>query len=331
MTARPMLRAARPRAARLEQADLNLLVPLAALLQERHVSRAAQRTHLSQPAMSRSLARLRVTLGDELLVRGIGGYRLTPHAERLQRQLATVLPSLEALLSREGFDPETAQEAFRVAGTDYIATVFGTALARRVLASSPGSSLTFTAWHGSAVEDLETGKVDLAVLGSAPPRRLRSRPLFADPLLCVMDAGHPLARSQQLTLEQYLACAHVIVDVTDEGQNAVDRHLLALGHARAPSLTVPYHSAAAAAVAGTRLVATLPECLARSHRRDPALRMVTPPAEVKPTLHFMAWHPRLEDDPAQQWLRGRLAESVEAVGAHDAGAGVTLRDASHVA
>ncbi|MEK8174932.1 LysR family transcriptional regulator [Streptomyces sp. M19] len=102
--------------AHIERVDLNLLAPLAALLAERHVSRAADVAGMSQPAMSRALQRLRETLGDELLVRTPGGYRLTPRAERVQRELRTVLPRLESLFAPEEFDPA---EAFRVAGTDY--------------------------------------------------------------------------------------------------------------------------------------------------------------------------------------------------------------------
>src|SRR2546423_12089284 len=103
----------------LEGVDLNLLPPLAALLEERHVTRAAERSGLSQPAMSRALARLRQLLGDQLLVRDASGYVLTPRAERIQRQLAGVMPRLETLFADEVFDPATAQGDYRIAATDY--------------------------------------------------------------------------------------------------------------------------------------------------------------------------------------------------------------------
>ncbi|MFD4575178.1 LysR family transcriptional regulator [Streptomyces sp. NPDC058417] len=101
-----------------DRGDLNLLAPLHALLQERHVSRAAARLHVSQPSMSRTLQRLRATLGGELLVRGPRGHQLTPRAERVRAELQLALPRLEHVFSGEVFDPATAARAFRLAGTD---------------------------------------------------------------------------------------------------------------------------------------------------------------------------------------------------------------------
>src|SRR6266513_5613026 len=92
----------------LEGVDLNLLPPLAALLEEQHVTRAAERSGLSQPAMSRTLGRLRMLLDDQLLVRDGGSYVLTPRAERIQRQLAGVMPQLETLFSVLFNDTATA-------------------------------------------------------------------------------------------------------------------------------------------------------------------------------------------------------------------------------
>src|SRR2546422_11527739 len=108
----------------LEGVDLNLLPPLAALLEERHVTRAAGRSGLSQPAMSRTLARLRRLLDDQLLVRGGSGYVLTPRAERIQRQLADLMPQVETLFAAELFDPEIAKERYRLAATDYALLLF---------------------------------------------------------------------------------------------------------------------------------------------------------------------------------------------------------------
>src|ERR1700751_387747 len=98
----------------LESIDLNLLPPLSALLEERHVTRAAERSGLSQPAMSRALARLRRLLDDQLLVRDGSGYVLTPRAERIQRRLAGLMPELAMLFAAEVFDPATAEEHFRL-------------------------------------------------------------------------------------------------------------------------------------------------------------------------------------------------------------------------
>src|SRR5438309_6361025 len=118
--------------AHLEGVDLNLLPSLAALLEERHVTRAADRSGLSQPAMSRALARLRKLLDDQLLIRDGGGYVLTPRAERIQRQLADLMPRLETVFAAEVFDPATADEHYRIAATDYPLLLFLPQVAREI-------------------------------------------------------------------------------------------------------------------------------------------------------------------------------------------------------
>jgi len=103
--------------------DLNLLTALEVLLEERHVSRAAEQYNLSQPAMSRTLQRLRETFGDELLVRTATGYELTPRARTIQRELGQILPRINALLHGDRFDPAMCTDVLNLSGTDYAAIV----------------------------------------------------------------------------------------------------------------------------------------------------------------------------------------------------------------
>jgi DNA-binding transcriptional LysR family regulator len=290
----------------IEGVDLNLLGPLAALLSERHVSRAAERVNMSQPAMSRALRKLRDTLGDELLVRSQGGYQLTPRAERIQRQLAVLLPSLESLFSDETFDARTSAQAFRLAGTDYPVTLLGPALFQRVFQQSPNSTLQFEAWNHSAFNDIERGVIDLIFASGAAPPPLRSENLFDDHLVCLMSREHPLAAHPHITLDEYLACSHVVVNIADGQQGALDQRLQARGAPRRASLTVAFHAAAAAAVPGTMLVATLPWRLVTNNARDKTTRVIRAPTEFESMSFWMAWHPRLDNDPAQQWLRDTI-------------------------
>jgi DNA-binding transcriptional LysR family regulator len=131
---------------------------------------------------------------------------------------------------------------------------------------------------------------------------LRSELLFEERFVCLMSATNPLADREALTLQEFLDAAHVLVDVLQGEQSAVDRRLAALGHRRGAALSVPYHTAAVLAVPETRLVATLPSRLL-STLDNPALRVVAAPPEVEPMPYLMTWHPRLDDDPAQRWLR----------------------------
>ncbi|MFL6120478.1 LysR family transcriptional regulator [Actinophytocola sp.] len=291
------------RTTQLRRVDLNLLVALAALLEERHVSRAADRIGLSQPATSRALQRLRRTLDDELLVRTRNGYELTPRAERIQRELAGILPRLEFVFGTEGFDPRAATDSFRLMGTDFTTSVLGPGLSRRLFHAAPKASMTFKQWHNGVFEDVSHGLVDLAFVAVSADPELHSELLFEERFVCLMSAKNPLADRETLTLDEFLGAAHVMVDVLQGEQSAVDRRLTELGEHRTAALSVPYHTAAVLAVPGTQLVATLPARLVSTLDRE-ELRVVKAPPEVEPMPYLMMWHPRLDDDPAQRWLRG---------------------------
>ncbi len=286
--------------------DLNLLGPLAALLEERHVSRAAERLRMSQPAMSRALGRLRTVLGDEVLVRGPSGYQLTPRAERIQHQLALILPRLESLFADETFDPRTAAQVFRLAGTDYSTLVLGRELLKRLFRQSPKSTVHIESWYHAVYQDLGRGVIDLAFTGAAAPPPLRSEALFEERFVCVLSPEHPLAAVDRISLAQYLGCSHVIVSILNGQQGAIDHRLEAHGTPRRASLTVSYHAAAAAALPGTMLVATLPWRLAEQLPNDGSTTAIPAPPQIEPMTYSMIWHPRLDNDPAQQWLRDTI-------------------------
>lgn len=286
--------------------DLNLLLPLAALLEERHVTRAAERVHMSQPAMSRALARLRRAFDDELLVRGPAGYEPTPRAERLERDLRSLLPRVRQLFAGGVFDPAVAVENHRLAGTDYAVWLFAPSLSRAVLAASPQSQITFTPWHDRVFEDLERGTVDLAFYGLAAPAGLRSEVLFEERFVCLVSTSNPLARRRRLDLATYLDASHVVIDVGEGEQTVIDRHLTTMGRRRTVRLRLPYHAAAPAALPGTALVATLPRRLVDTFAPDPQVRVLAAPPEIAAMTYRMSWHPRLDDDAGHRWLRDRV-------------------------
>lgn len=295
------------RVSNLARLDLNLLAPLAALLDERHVSRAAERVHLTQPAMSRTLKRLREVFDDELLVRTSSGYRLTPVAERLQRRLRPLLPKLAELFEAEAFVPATAVELFRLSGTDYAVDTIGVPLSIRLRRESPGSRLHLRKWHESIFNELERGELDLALYGHAPPPGLSTQRLFEERFVCVVDPGHPLAGRPVLELDDYLRGTHVVVDVRDGRQGVVDADLRALDLTRTAGLIVPHHRSALLAVLGSDLIATLPR---RMLRDTDGIAVLAAPDVLATMTYSMSWHPSLDGDPAQQWLRALLHAEV---------------------
>jgi DNA-binding transcriptional LysR family regulator len=292
----------------LEAVDLNLLPPLAALLEERHVTRAADRSGLSQPAMSRALARLRKLFDDQLLVRNGGSYVLTPRAERIQRQLADLMPRLETIFAAEVFDPAMAEEHYRIAATDYPLLLFLPQVAREINKVSPHSALRIEPYRDEVFDDMQHGRLDLTFHGDAPavPSVFRQEVLFDDVCVCVMAADHPLAKRGRLTLKEYLQCSHLMIDILHGEQPVIDNHLRKLGLARRGALTLPRFTGAPAALPGTNLVATLTKRLIDRFDDDPTIAVVGAPVELEAMHYLMVWHPRLDNDLAQQWLRGTI-------------------------
>lgn len=288
--------------------DLNLLAPLSILLEERHISRAAARFHLSQSAMSRTLERLRSEFHDELLVRSSGGYELTPRARSIQRELEYLLPRLNALANGASFDPRTATDRARINCTDYASTVIGPTLFQKLFQEGPHVSVSVEPLSARTFDDLEHGRVDLAFTPVKTPRSLRWQPLFTDDFVCVLSSDHPLG-DEHLTLDQICAYPQVSVAVLPPELMIVDRRMNDHGIVLDRGLRVPYFTAAVAAIPGTKLIAILPRRFAARYRDDTSIRIAAAPEEFGPFEYGMAWHRRLDNDQFHSWLRAIVSST----------------------
>jgi DNA-binding transcriptional LysR family regulator len=289
--------------ANINRVDLNLLSPLIALLEEKQISRAAARVGLSQPAMSRALQRLRRVLDDELLVRTDSGFQLTPRARRIRAQLVSVVPQLDAVFADDTFEPGQAALDFQLAGSDYIVSVLAPLVSRRVHAASALSTVRFRQWHPRVFDDAAGGELDLVFFGGPAPPGLEVSQLFTEQFVCVVDRAHPLAGQATMEFDDYLACRHVVIDIVDGTQPAVDLALGALGVTRRACLVVPFHAAGLQAIAGTDLVLTLPALLVDSIVDRSAMRVIKSPKQIQTLNYSMAWHPLVHDDARHTWLR----------------------------
>ncbi|KGD28237.1 bacterial regulatory helix-turn-helix, lysR family protein [Burkholderia pseudomallei] len=283
-------------------ADLNLLLAAFVLLEERQVSKAADRYHLSQPAMSRMLQRLRDTFGDELLVRTRGGFEPTVRGRYILHELGELLPRLDALLRGGLFDPTEAEDTFRVACTDYATTILGPRLFERVFREAPNVSMDVVAWHDHAFEAIEHGRLDLVLWPNEVPDTLYSETLFEDDFVCMMSSDHP-SGDGPLVLRDYLRFPHAVVSVLGGKQTIVEQRLHDMGVRRAAGLRVSYFSGAITAIARTALIATVPRRLAMLYRDRANIRIVEAPAMFGKLSYKMVWHPRADGDLALQWLR----------------------------
>ena len=285
--------------------DLNLLVPLHALLEERHVTRAAKRSYLSQPAMSRALERLREMFGDPLLVRSGRTYERTVRGERVLRDLETLMPRLEALVSGVEFDPSRSQERFRVALTDHASTILLPPLMARLRRMAAHVKLEVSTWQTQAYEDVAAGRIDTALSAEGAPPALESEVLFNLDFVCLVGSAQRV-RGGRLTLKQYLQFPHALVETLAGQQTMVDRPLGQLGAKRQVVLSLPFFVPAIFAIAQTDLILTVPRKLAKVATELAGVRVVEPPREIKSFPYFMAWHPRLTNEPAHAWFREQV-------------------------
>ncbi|AVS81659.1 LysR family transcriptional regulator [Paracidovorax avenae] len=294
----------------LRQLDLNLLVTLDVLLVEHNVTRAAERLHLSQPAVSLQLARLREFFADPLLMPGPRGMRPTARAEELREPLRHALSTLaQAVAPSRPFDPAQSRQTWRVAAFDYGEHSVLLPALPGLRASAPGSRLAVVQVPPSQLATkAEQGDIDLALhTGEHAPPDLRRRSLFTERYVLAGRAGHPGLRRRP-TLAQFCRLDHAIVSPDGGGfHGATDAALAKHGLERRVALSVPHFLFLASVLAGTDCVAMVP---ARLVRGSAALKIVEPPLEVAGFDMLMLWPERVHRDPAHQWLREHIAGSV---------------------
>lgn len=292
----------------LGQLDLNLLRVFDAVARERHVTRAAQRLHLSQPAVSNALARLRAALGDELFLRRPGGVEPTAFALSLAAPVAEALDRLgEALASRAPFDPATARRAFPVAFSEYAEAVLAPRLLARLQREAPGCLLAIRHADRTNWETLlEGGEAQLAVAVLPEPPALYTRlRLLPEAFLTLMRPGHPLAEGA-LDVERFLSVPHLLHSPNGSRDGALDWALAKDGRQRRLGGVVAHLSAVPAILAATDMVITLSARLAQSLAAAHGLAARPPPVEVRHTRLSLVFHRRFEADPAHAWLRRLL-------------------------
>jgi DNA-binding transcriptional LysR family regulator len=296
----------------LRNVDLNLLHALRGLLEERHVTRAANRCFLSQPAMSRAFERLREMFGDALLVRSGHAYERTVRGERVLRELESLMPRLEAMVRGEPFDPARSEERFRVAMTDHAFMILMPSLMERIRRTANHVRVEGSVWHDRAYEDVVAGRTDTALSAEAAPPALEAETLYEEDFVCLVGSAQRL-RTRRFTLKQYLDLPHALVETLGGQQTLVDRPLAELGLKRKVALSIPFFVPTIFAIARTDLILTLPRRLAKTTAEMAGVRTVEPPREIKSFPYFMVWHPRLTAEPAHAWFREQLRTAARGI------------------
>ncbi|MCX7932170.1 MAG: LysR substrate-binding domain-containing protein [Rhodovarius sp.] len=300
--------------------DLNLLRVFDAVARERHVTRAAERLGMSQPAVSNALARLRRALGDPLFLRRPGGVEPTALALTLAAPVAEALDRLaETLGAATPFDPATARRVFPLGMSEYAEAVLAPPLIAALSREAPGVLLAIAhADRTDALAALEAGRVQMAIAVLEEPPALYTRlRLLPEAFLVLMRPDHPLARGE-LTLERYVSVPHLLHSPNGSRDGALDEPLRAAGYPRRLGAVLAHLSAVPALLRETDMIITLSARLARALAAAHGLICRPPPIAVRHTRLSLVFHRRFEGDPGHAWLRRRIVALAREAAQRDA-------------
>jgi DNA-binding transcriptional LysR family regulator len=292
---------------RIDRFDLNLLLALDTLLDERSVTRASQRLHIGQSAASSALARLRQHFADDLLVQVGRDMKLTPLAQSLVEPVRdTLLRARATIARRAGFDPATASRCFALCASDYVTTVLLGDVVALLEQKAPGVRLDIRSPPRDIAQVFERGAIDLLVM---PERYVASLPhpqarLFDDTQVCMVWREHA-SIGQSVGFEQYMELGHVAVRFGDERSVAFEEWFLPrYGRERRIECSVDNFTSLPSLVIGSQRVATIHRRLAVHFGTHLPLRFVAAPFEMPALVEMLAWPRHVDGDPAHAWLRG---------------------------
>jgi DNA-binding transcriptional LysR family regulator len=295
--------------------DLNLIPPLRALLEERSVSKAAARMHMSQPTLSASLARLRFHFNDELLVRSGNRYeyKLTPLGLQLLGRVYSAELSVERLFAAQDFDPSTSAHVYTVATSDYSMAVLGGSLASVMRRSAPHVSLRFenitTDIVHRAPDSLRDFTGALLPHGYISAMEDEYLDVFVDRWVCVAAPMNSRAGAG-LTFEMLSALPWVSTFSSRDQMTPPERQMRMLGVEPMVEIGVPSFLAIAEILAGTDRIAFLPYSYARKLEESGALRVFECPFDAVPFMETFWWSSAHTHDPEHMWFRTQLLDAV---------------------
>lgn len=296
----------------LRSVDLNLLTVLEALLEERHVTQAAEKLHMSQSAVSRALQRLRVLFNDPLLVKGPEGYSLSSRASKISTELSVTLQGLSALIQGPEFDPTKSEGTLRFAGVDLDAWVDMPQFVAEITKVAPKLKVDISVTEGDYFAQLSKGRVDFVVSGidlEFDQENIHSSVLGESELVIVMGKHHPLC-GKDITMQDYLSAKHGYVSITGKGSVFLDSYLQTLGLRRDVVLKVSDFKSVVNYCEKTDVIFMLPLQLIKKSLIGRGVVIKPLPEGIhNPNVEFrLFWHARFHNDPMYQWIKSKLID-----------------------
>lgn len=288
--------------------DLNLLIPLHALLTEQNVTKAAERASVGQPAMSASLAKLRRHFNDPLLVRDGRRMTLTPLGASLVEPVDDIITRVSATVSTNAqFEPGAQGRRFTIAASDYVSTVLLRPLLKQIQELDADVQIRVMSLAPGFVDQLRKGTCDLVIWPPALPHEelngFSCETLFSDEFVAVVDADHPTA-GDAITAEEFSALRYV--EVAAQSSTLADIEFTGLGMSLRVAASTENFTSAACLLPGTAMTMVMQKRLFQELGMPIGLKTIPLVAPLPPLVEAMYWHPQTSASPAHQWLREQL-------------------------
>jgi len=296
----------------ISRVDLNLFTVFEAIYTEGSVTRASQQLHLTQPAISHALNRLRQMFDDPLFVRQGQTMVSTPLARSIIEPVRQALRGLELTLTDNGnFDPAQAVKLFNLALRDVLESTVLPPLLERLTRQAPEINLAaIQVERRELVSELAAGTLDLAIDMLLPlPNEIRRQQISRDTTVVLARRDHPLVR-EKLDLEMYLQAEHILASSRRKGMGLEDFELSRLGLQRRIRLRCQHYFAACRVVSQTDLLLTMPEGYARIANQQFGNQILPLPVSMPSWDVYLYWHQNVEHDPANRWLREQVIQAV---------------------
>ncbi|MFC0322147.1 LysR family transcriptional regulator [Gallibacterium melopsittaci] len=291
--------------------DLNLLKVFNTLIEEKSVSKAAQKLSVTQPAMSGALMRLRESFDDPLFVRVQRGVQPTNRALELAPKVKNILSEAELLLQPTNFDPKTAEMTVRFVCTDYSMRAVIVPFLQLLKQQAPNIKVAVLAILDSSVQkQLEQNIIDFAIVTpdfKAPD--VYAKHLYDEQYVCAVRSDHPIAKQSKLSLKQFCQLDQALVSYYGGHFTGItDEALTKLGLKRNVVLSVQNFIVLPEILQHSDLLAVVPKRLVTNLDR---IKLFEPPLEIQGFSKMLVWHERTHRDPAFQWLREKVVEACQ--------------------
>ena len=294
--------------------DLNLLTAFDVLLEEGSVNGAAERLHLSQPAMSRTLGRIREATGDAILVRTGRNMSPTPYALSVREEVHTLVQQARAVLApTRDLNLKTLERTFTLRCHDAVTNAIGASLLGRIQAQAPGARLRLLAEESTDTNDLRHGQVDLEVGSSSPTvPELHHEMVDQDRLAVAVRADHAWTRGT-FTVKRFAEGQHVIVSRRGRMRDPIDTVLEARGMQRQVIAAFSTSTAALQFVGESESAVVVPKHMCSGIVRALELKLLSIPINLDPVPLVLTWHQRYDGDKAHQWIRKEVRYVLQSV------------------